>query len=68
MAVAGDHHPVPGSDRLECDELRLGIGSGERDAARVGRPGEHDTRTGRQEDENWPDRCSAYMVAEDLPS
>ena len=38
MAVAGGHHPVPGSDRLERDELRLRLGSGERDAARVGCP------------------------------
>ena len=38
VAVAGSHHPVPGPDRLECDELRLPIGSGERVAAGIGRP------------------------------
>ena len=38
MAVAGGHRAVPGPDRPERDELRLRIGSGERDAARVGGP------------------------------
>ena len=37
LAVAGGHHPVSGPDRLEHDELRLRVGSGERDAACGGR-------------------------------
>ena len=32
-----NHHPTPGSDRLQRDDVRLGAGSGERNAARGGR-------------------------------
>ena len=72
LAAAGGHHAVPGSDRLERDELRLrsDLASAMRRASAA--HGEHEKRMGGQRDENWPDWYAAYMVAEqagkELPS
>ena len=64
MAAAGDHHTVPGSDRHERDEVRVRTGSGERDAAGVGRPRRARAPHRARADPNWPGRYAAYMVAE----